>query len=178
MLRRWKTLTSKTVSKNPWWTYKVNTFEIPNGLKGEYHFVLTEGSSMIVPMTKDGKLILVKQYRYLCDRESIEFPCGGVKTGKSYEEMAKLELEEETGYRSDDIERAGEFNPYNGVTNEICVVFIARNLRPSQSRPDATEEFEIVQCTPSELDGLIRAHHIWDGMTLAGWMLVRDRFGE
>jgi ADP-ribose pyrophosphatase len=178
MLRRWKTLTSKTVSKNPWWTYKVNTFEIPNGVTSEYHYVQTAGSSMIVPVTNVGKLILVKQYRYLCDRESIEFPCGGVKTGKTYEEMAKLELEEEAGCCSDDIERVGEFNPYNGVTNEICVVFIARNLEASESRPDATEEFEVVQCTPSELDEMIRARQIWDGMTLAGWMLVRDRFAK
>jgi ADP-ribose pyrophosphatase len=133
---------------------------------------------MIVPVTNDGKLILVKQYRYLWDRDSIEFPCGGVKKGKSHEEMAIIELGEETGYRSDDIERIGEFNPYNGVTNEVGVVFIARNLEPSDSKPDETEEFETVQCTPSELDEKIRMHEIWDGMTLACWMMVRNRFCE
>ncbi len=178
MLRRWKTLASKTMSTNPWWTYKVDSFEIPDGVTGDYHYVETFGSSMIVPVTKEGNLILVKQYRYLCDRESIEFPCGGLKAGKSYEDMARIELAEETGFESDDIERAGEFNPYNGVTNEICVVYVAQNLRASLSKPDATEEFEVLQCTPSELDTMIRTNEIWDGMTLAGWALVKERIAR
>lgn len=178
MLRRWKTLTSKVVSKNPWWTYKIDTFKIPEGVAGEYHYVQTEGSSMIVPVTDDGRIILVNQYRYLCDRESIEFPCGGVKAGKSYEEMARLELEEETGYRSDDVERVGEFNPFNGVTNEMCAVHVARNLQPAQAKPDATEEFELLRCTPGAIEEMIRTNKIWDGMTLAAWTLVKDRIAR
>lgn len=178
MLNRWKTLSSKVVHKNPWWTYKLDSFRIPNGFTGEYHYVQTEGSSMIVPVTADGRLVLVNQYRYLCDRESIEFPCGGMKQGRSYDEMARMELEEETGYRSDDIKRVAEFNPYNGVTNEICAVYIARNLVRSQSKPDATEEFEVIECTPDELDQMIRTNKIWDGMTLAGWMLAKDKIAK
>lgn len=175
MLRHWKTLTSTLVTQNPWWSYKLDKFEIPGGVKGEYHYVETAGSSMIVPVTTDGKLILVNQYRYLRNRESVEFPCGGVKAGKSYEEMARIELEEETGFRSDHVQFVGEFNPFNGVTNEICKVYIAGNLIPVKSRPDATEEFEIVECSPAELDEMIRTNKIWDGMTMAGWMLVRDK---
>jgi ADP-ribose pyrophosphatase len=178
MLRHWKTLTSKIVSKNPWWIYRINTFQIPDGVAGEYHYVHTEGSSMIVPVTNDGRLVLVNQYRYLCDRESIEFPCGGVKAGKTYDEMAKLELEEETGYRSDDVVRVGEFNPFNGVTNEICAIHIARNLRPTQAKPDTTEEFEVIRCNPHELDGMIQSNKIWDGMTLAAWALVKNRIAR
>jgi ADP-ribose pyrophosphatase len=178
MLRHWTTLTSKIVSKNPWWIYKIDTFQIPDGVAGEYHYVHTEGSSMIVPVTNDGKLVLVNQYRYLCGRESIEFPCGGVKAGKTYEEMAKLELEEETGLRSDEILRVGEFNPFNGVTDEICAVHIARNLQPTHAKPDTTEEFEVIRCTPDELDGMIQSNKIWDGMTLAAWALVKNRIAR
>lgn len=174
MLTRWKSLTSKVVLKNPWWTYKLDTFQIPNGVSGEYHYVHTEGSSMVIPFLEDGRLILVNQYRYLRDRESIEFPCGGVKPGKSHEETARHELEEETGYRSDDVEFIGEFNPFNGVTNEFCSVYIARRLQLSKAMPDVTEEFEIVLKTPHEIEMLIRAKQIWDGMTLAAWALARD----
>jgi ADP-ribose pyrophosphatase len=174
MLTHWKTLTSKVVLKNPWWTYKMDSFQIPNGVSGEYHYVHTEGSSMIIPVTEDGRLVLVNQYRYLCNRESIEFPCGGVKPGKTHPEMAKLELEEETGYRSDDFEFIGEFNPFNGVTNEFCSVYVARNLHPSSPMPDLTEEFEIVFKTPDEIETLIRAKQIWDGMTLAAWAIAKN----
>jgi len=177
MLSRWKTLTSKVVHQNPWWTYKVDTFEIPNGLTGEYHYVHTAGASMIVPVDGDGRLILVNQYRYLCDRESVEFPCGGVKEGKTFDEMAAIELEEETGYRSNELIRIGEFNPYNGVTNEVCAVYIATSLYQTASKPEATEEFELVVCTPDELDEMIRENRIWDGMTLAAWLLARDEIG-
>lgn len=175
MLKPWKTLTSTVAATNPWWTYKRDTFRTAGGYEGEYHYVHTEGASMIVPVTGDGKIILVNQYRYLRNRESIEFPCGGVKAGKSYDETALLELEEETGYQSGDIRRVGEFNPYNGVTDEICAVFVARDLRRTIAKPDATEEFEIVMCSAGELDAMIRSAKVWDGMTLAGWMLVRDQ---
>ncbi len=173
MLKHWNTLSSNIIAKNPWWTYRVDRYEIPTGYNGEYHFVHTNGASMIVPITSDGKIILVNQYRYLCNRESIEFPCGGVKEGATYDATAKMELEEETGYRSGDLRRVGEFNPYNGVTDEICAVYIAKDLIKSESHPDVTEEFESVICSQAELDEMIAAARIWDGMTLAAWSLVR-----
>lgn len=148
---------------------------IPGGVSGEYHSVHTEGSSMVVPVTNDGKIVLVNQYRYLCSRESIELPCGGVKPGMTYEEMAKIELEEETGFSSLSLEAAGEFNPFNGVTDEMCRVFIARDLVKTTSVPDETEEFEILVKSKTEIEELIAAHQIWDGMTLAAWGLVRNK---
>ncbi|MDP1678444.1 MAG: NUDIX hydrolase [Bacteroidota bacterium] len=175
MLKHWKQLSSKIVFKNSWWTYKLDEFQIPDGVNGEYHYVHTNGASMIIPVTSEGKIILVNQYRYLCNRESIELPCGGVKEGKSYEEMAYIELEEETGFRSNDLQYAAEFNPYNGVTNEICKVFIAKALVQSKAIPDSTEEFEILYKTPSEVDEFIRSNTIWDGMTIAAWGLVRSK---
>lgn len=175
MLKRWKQLSTKIISQNPWWTYKRDEFQIPDGIKGEYNYVHTNGASMIVPVTKEGKIILVNQYRYLCDKESIELPCGGVKDGKTYEEMAHLELEEETGFQSKNLQYAAEFNPYNGITNEICKVFIAKELIQTKAIPDSTEEFEILQRTPEEIDMLIQNNTIWDGMTIAAWALIRKK---
>jgi ADP-ribose pyrophosphatase len=178
MLKRWKTRSSEVVTKNPWWTYKVDRYEIPTGYLGEYHYVHTNGASMVVPVTADGKIILVNQYRYLCDRESIELPCGGVKDGATYDSTAAMELEEETGYRSDKLQRIGEFNPYNGVTDEMCAVYIAGNLIKSVAHPDATEEFETLVCSVRELDEMVGAGKIWDGMTLAAWALARNRLAK
>ncbi|HTP14101.1 MAG TPA: NUDIX hydrolase [Bacteroidota bacterium] len=175
MLRRWKSVSSRITKKNPWWTYKIDQYQIPGGVSGEYHYVYTQGSSMVIPILDNGNLVLVNQYRYLCDRESVEFPCGGVKPGRTYEEMAALELEEEAGYRSQHLERVAEFNPYNGVTNEICAVFIGRGLQKTVPKPEATEEFEMITCSPTELDDMIREGKIWDGMTLAAWSLVREK---
>jgi len=173
MLRRWKKISSEAVYENPWWTYRVDRFEIPERLSGEYHYVHTNGSSMVVPVMNEAKLILVNQYRYLCDRESLEFPCGAVKNKKTHLETAHSELEEETGYRANRMERIGEFNPYNGVTSEICKVYLAHGLQPTVAKPDETEEFELVFCTPEEMEMKISERIIWDGMTLAAWTLAR-----
>jgi ADP-ribose pyrophosphatase len=173
MLSRWTTLSSRVLHTNPWWKYLLDSFRMENGHVGEYHYVHTEGASLIVPLMNDGTVVLVNQYRYLCKRESIELPCGGVKPDHSYEETAHHELEEETGYRSGRIEYVGEFNPYNGVTDEICKVFIARELTLHAPTPDATEEFEILRLKPELIDSMIVRGEIWDGMTLAAWTLAR-----
>lgn len=172
MLKRWKRLSSKTLFKNSWWEYRLDEFEIPPGVKGEYNYVFSRGSSLVIPVTDDGKIILVKQYRYLCDRESIEFPCGGVKEGTTHEETAHQELEEETGFRSSALQFAGEFNPFNGVTNEMCRIYIARNLIHTVRQPDVTEEFEILYASHDDVDSFITSQQIWDGMTIAAWGLT------
>ncbi len=174
-IKHWKKISSTVLFRNPWWTYRRDEFQIPGGIGGEYHYVHTHGSSMVIPVTADGSVLLVKQYRYLCDKESIEFPCGGVKEGKTYEEMASIELAEETGFRAGEFLSAAEFNPYNGVTDEICTVFIARGLEKTVAAPDETEEFELLTCTPSEIDRMIDENIIWDGMTIAAWGLAKQK---
>lgn len=174
-LERWKKLSTETIFTNKWWSYKVDKYLFPNGTQGEYHYCFTHGSAFIVPVTKEGKIILVKQYRYLNDRFSIEFPGGGVKTDEGHLEQARKELIEETG-NDGELEYAGMFNPYNGVTNEICKVFIARNLAPSEEfKKDESEEFELIEYTPGEIEQMISSNEIYDGMTLAAWALVKDK---
>ncbi|UCG58514.1 MAG: NUDIX hydrolase [Phycisphaerales bacterium] len=173
MLRRWKRVETAVFCENRWWAYNVDKFQIPDGLSGEYHYVHTNGSSMVIPVTNDGKMVLVNQFRYLGDRESLEFPCGSVEKGHSHLQTALLELEQEAGYRADEIREIGRFNPYNGVTDEFCAVFVADRLRSATAKPDVTEEFELVYCTARQLDDMVRDKVIWDGMTLAAWMLAR-----
>jgi ADP-ribose pyrophosphatase len=177
-LTPWKRLSRTVVIKNPWWTYMKDSFQLPSGSTGEYHVVHTNGASMIIPVLDDGRLLLVRQYRYLCDRESLEFPCGGVKDGSTYGETAVHELREETGYRAHDLAVAGEFNPYNGVTDEICRIFLAQRLEQVGDAPEETEEFERVILTPPEIDEEIRSGRMWDGMSIAGWAIVRSRFAS
>ena len=174
-LQRWLRLTRSEKFKNPWWTYYLDGYQLPSGKEGEYHFVHTNGSSMVIPLREDNRILLVNQYRYLLDRESLEFPCGSVKDGATFEETARHELEEETGYSAQSLIHAGEFNPYNGITDEMCSVYIARDLQHVGASPDETEEFELVMLAPGEVEERIRRGTIWDGMTMAAWALVRAR---
>ncbi len=172
--KSWKTLKSEVFKQTSWTTFRQNEFEMPNGKIGTYYFVDSRGSSFVVPVTKDGKIVLTRQYRYLIDEESIEFPGGGVKEGQSYEEAAKEELREETGYVVEKLECAGEFVPWNGVTNEKCKVFIATNLQKGEAALEETEEgTKIVLATIGEIEEMIKNNIIKDGQTLASWQLAK-----
>ncbi len=172
-LPRWTRLRRVFEIRNPWWSYRKDEFEMASGTRGEYHGVHSEGSSMVVPLDRSGRILMVKQYRYLNDRESLEFPCGSVKAGSDYDATAALELAEETGSKASSMQRAGEFNPCNGVTDEICRVYVARDLSPCPVPKDPTEEFELHAVAPPDLDARIASGEIWDGMTLAAWSIVR-----
>ena len=171
-LKPWKKLSESVVFRNPYWTYKRDAFELPSGKPGEYHYIHTNGSSMVVPIMEDGALLLVNQHRYLLGRESAEFPCGSVKDGATYEETARQELREEAGYAPGSLLLTGEFNPFNGVTDEMCRVYVARDLAFVGATPDETEEFELFLLAPAEVEARIRSGVIWDGMTIAAWFIA------
>ncbi len=148
-------------------------FEMRGGEKGNYFYLHTKGSALTIPVTDDGKVILIKQYRYLIDAVSIELPCGGVKEGQSDEEAARAELLEETGYECDKLRKVGKFMPYNGLSDEFCTVFVARTLRYSGARPDSTEQIDVMMATPAEIDRMVARGKISDGMSIAGWTIGR-----
>ena len=175
MLRSWKKIRQSFELKNNWWTYRKDDVLLPNGNEGEYHFVHTNGSAMILPVLENGNIILVNQFRYLMNKESLEFPCGSVKDNSTYEETAKHELAEETQFEANEILCVGEFNPYNGVTDEICKVFIAKQLSPVNVEHDESEEFEIFQLTPKDIEEDIARGKIWDGMTIAAWTIAKPK---
>ena len=174
-MKPYKVISKTIVYTNPWWQYCLDKIELPSGKTGEYHYVLTNGSSMVVPVADDGKLLMVRQYRYTGSRDSIEFPCGGLKDEETHDEAAKNELIEETGFQAGTLESIGNVNPCNGVVNEICRIYIARDLHYVGSRPDETEYFEPVSVTMEELDARIQDGTIWDGMTIAAWAIAKPK---
>jgi len=171
-LKKWNKINSKTLFKNDHWEYNLDQFEIENGLRGEYHSVHSPGSTMVIPFISNDQLLLVNQYRYLNQKESFEFPCGSVEKGLSVEENAFKELREETG-KTGKIKYVGEFSPYTGVSDEICSVFIGGDLYDSPLHADVTEEFEIINMPISHFEELIKQNIIWDGLTLAAWILTK-----
>jgi len=172
-IQRWNKESEKTIFRNKYWKYKIDDFRIDNGTPGEYHYVHTLGSTMIIPVTEKNTILLVKQFRYLIQKESIEFPCGSVEEGLSMEENALKELREETGFSSNRLKYAGSFAPYNGVSDELCYLYIAENLFPSPLEKDVYEECEIIEKSPVEIESMIDTNEIWDGMTLAAWSIAK-----
>src|SRR4030095_8885772 len=174
-LSKWNKISTEVVHENPWWTYKIDDYQYEDGRKGKYYYAFTYGSVFIIPVTESGKILMVKQFRYLNDRFSIEFPGGGIKKNEEPLYSARKELIEETGFDGD-IKKIGIYNPFNGVTNEICHVYIARNLKQSNEFiKDDSEEFELGEYSVDEIEEMIYSNEIYDGMTLASWSLVRRK---
>jgi ADP-ribose pyrophosphatase len=146
----------------------------PDASEGEYYYIHTPGSAMIIPITDSGKIIVVKQYRYLNQRESLEFIGGGVKPGKSAEESAHEELLEEAGIIAGELTNIGHYNPMNGATDEICNIFVARSLKRTAMKPEISEEFEVSELEYEKICELIKTGSIWDGMTLAAFALFEQ----
>ncbi len=177
-LERWIKLSEKVLFENPHWTYKLDHFKIENGVEGDYHYVHTNGASMVIPITDSKKIILINQYRYLNQKESLEFPCGSVDNNLSHSENAHKELREETGYDSKNIKKIGEFCPYTGAADEMCSVFIASDLFHSPLPKDKTEQFEIHFYNFEEIEILVSQNVIWDGLTLSAWSLAKKFIKE
>lgn len=173
-LHRLERLSTTLVHKNPYWDYKLDQYVLPDGGVGEYHYVHMPGSSVIVPVTDDGRLVLVKQMRHLWQQVSIEFPAGGVKNG-DFLETAKNKLAEEANLSAREWILVGQMNPMNGITDEVCNVYIATSLSPSFKQRDPSEEFEIIFLAKEEFKEKLSKGEIWDGMTLAAWAMVMDR---
>ena len=129
---------------------------------------------MIIPVSNNNTYFMVRQYRYLNNKFSLEFPGGGVKKGIDLMENAKKELIEETGLKSDSIQVLSEFNPFNGVTDEICTLFLAENLIKEKAQPEESEEFELFEFNEHDINQRIQSGEIWDGMTLASWSIYNN----
>ena len=171
MIKKLRKISTAEKYSNPWWKYNIDRYEMPDGHEGDYHYVHSSGSTFIIPITDEGNFFLVKQFRYLNQKESLEFPGGGIKRGLTPAENAVEELREEAGLLSEKIIYLGSFNPFNGVTDEICNVYLAESVKSVGNSPEPSEEFDIVELTFSELINKIAKGEIWDGMTLTAWSL-------
>jgi ADP-ribose pyrophosphatase len=170
-LKIWKKLSSNIVFENKFWSYVLDHYSIGDDVKGEYHYVHTPGSTLVIPMLDKNHFVLIKQYRYLNQNFSIEFPCGGVAKGLSRAENARKELREEIGYDAQSLTKIGEFSPFTGAADELCTVFLGTGLKKDPLPADITEEFEVLVLSKEDIQELIAKNVIWDGLSLAAWSL-------
>lgn len=174
-LTPWKKLSSEVKFVNRWWTYRFDRCLLPNGKEGEYHIADYPDCVMIIPRTQENTFLLVRQFRYPHQRESIEFPCGSCRHGDvidTYEVAAGHELAEEAGVAGT-LHQIGQFALANSVLMTMCVVFFADHLTQKSEVPDDSEEFERMTLAAEEIDEKIRSGEIWDGTTISAWALYK-----
>jgi len=177
-LERWKKISEEKLAENPWWSYWLAKFEFKKGKIAEFHFIRSLDSVGIIAVDQDGKIPLVKQYRCLFDKFSLEIPMGGIEEGQTPEDGARAELAEEAQLKAEHIELIGEYNCNNARVQQSDYVFVAYGLSDTVAEIDETEEFERYRYSVDEVESLIENGEISAGMTIASWHLAKPRVLE
>ncbi len=155
--------------------FQVDRLRLPNGVEGDWEWIQHPGGALAVPVTPEGKLVLVRQYRFATQGRLLEFPAGTVEPGEDPAETIRREIEEETGYRSPTWRKLGEFFLAPGYSDEIIYAFLAEDLELLATPPaqDEDEDIEVVLMTPRELEAAILSGEQVDAKSIASFFLAR-----
>lgn len=160
--------------------FEVNRYRLPNKAEGEWECVRHPGGALAVPVTSDGKLILVRQYRFAVGSRLIEFPAGTIEANEDPLNTVKREIEEETGYRANKWQKLGEFFLAPGYSDEIIYAFLAEDLSKLDKPPaqDEDEDIETLIWTPEQLEQAILEGEPVDAKSIASFFLARSFLKE
>lgn len=129
--------------------------------------VVHPGAVAILPVLDDGRLVLIRNYRFATDRELLELPAGTLEPDEPPERCALRELEEETGYRAGRLEPLCEFYTTPGICTERMWVFVATRLTETRQNLQGAEEIRVVIMAGDHVRQMLRDGQIEDGKTIA-----------
>lgn len=136
--------------------------------------VLHPGGTVILPITDDGRVVMVRNWRWSINRELLELPAGTIEPLEEPEDCACRELEEETGYSCGKIRPLCRFYSSPGVMTELLYAFLATELQAGQQNLAPDEKITIEIMSFDELDHAIREGQIMDGKTLATLLYYKE----
>ena len=148
----------------------------PDGNVAKWDFIEHSGAAAVIPVLDDGRILLVRQFRNALDRETLEIPAGGINKGEEAYAAAMRELEEETGYVTDDLEFLISIRTTVAFCNELIDVFVAKNLKKTAQHLDEDESIDIIPFTVDELCDRIYNGEIQDGKTISAIMAYKNKY--
>jgi len=147
----------------------------PEGKEVDWELVLHPGAAAVIPIDDEGKILMVRQYRNACDTLTLEIPAGTLDSpDEDPADCAYRELEEETGYKSADIDYLFNFYSSIGITNEVIHIYVAKNLQASQQNLDEDEFVEVERYTLEELIEMIFTGEIIDNKTISSILMYKE----
>ncbi|HEU5052479.1 MAG TPA: NUDIX hydrolase [Hanamia sp.] len=159
---KWKILSSKYLSKHPYFTARVDKCETPDGkIIDEYFVVELPTTVCAVAITEEQEVLMVRQYRHPVEETLLEIPGGFVDKDETPEEAMRRELKEETGYEFSSIVNVGRIAANPGVLNNFTYFFLAGGgKKTSEQKLDKNEELELEKITIPELKNLFLQNKI------------------
>ncbi len=150
---------------------------LANGHEARWDYIHHDGAAAVLPVDKDGKILMVRQYRNALDRFTLEIPAGKLDDPKEPKiECAYRELEEETGYRCENLEYLMSLNTTVAFCDEAIDIFVAHNLIPSRQHLDEDEVINVERWELSDLENLIYEGKLTDGKTIAAIMAYARKY--
>ena len=150
-----------------------------NGHLAHWDFIHHNGAAAVVPVTKDGTIFMVRQYRNALDRYTLEVPAGALNFPEEPKiDCAHRELEEETGYKTEKekLEFLIRVNTTVAFCDEVIDIFVARDLEPSIQNLDEDEYIEVEEWTVKDLEEKIYQGEITDGKTIAAILAYARKY--
>lgn len=173
-----KTIDSRSIYAGKIVNLKVDTVEVAGRGYAQRELISHRGGVCCVAVTKENKILLVKQFRKAVEKELIELPAGTLELGETVEESIIREVQEETGYRITNVEPVVRFYPSPGYTNEIGNLFFADAVEKGERDLDADEDIEVLELSLDDILKKIEQEEIMDAKTILGvtiYKLINDR---
>jgi ADP-ribose pyrophosphatase len=160
--------------------FELNRIVLPMGIEGTFGIIRHPGASLAVPVLDDGRVVILRQYRFAVERRILEFPAGTLENGEDPRDSMARELGEEAGYAAARWDDLGLMLPCPGYSDEVIHLFLARELTPLVERPagDDDEDLEVLLLEPAELDAaLASGDEALDGKSVTAWFRARQLLG-
>lgn len=141
---------------------------LPDGSTATREYIQHPGAVAVIPVLDDGRLVLVRQYRYPLGKVLLEFPAGKLEVGEATLACAQRELAEETGYTAAEWAFAGEIHNAAAYSTESIWLWFARGLVPGRQNLDTGEFVEVARLGEAELDALALRGELPDVKTRIG----------
>lgn len=170
----WRTLASRAVYDNPWISVTEHQVVKPSGGEGIYGVVHFKNRAIgVLPLDDEGYTWLVGQYRYTLGQYSWEIPEGGGRLDEEPLLAAQRELKEETGMEAQEWREILRMHLSNSVTDELAIVYLARELRQGDAQPEDTEQLQVRRLPFEEAVRMVYAGEITDSISVAAILRVK-----
>lgn len=169
------TLSTESIFEGKVISLQVDTVQLPNGNTSKREIIRHPGAVAVLAIHND-RMLVVEQYRQALGRTEVEVPAGKLEKGEQPEDAIKRELEEETGYRCDQVTLLNSFYTSPGFADEIIHLYLAEHLEAGELNPDEDEFLEVTEITLEEAYEQIRDGRISDAKTIMAvqaWHLIK-----
>ena len=147
--------------------------ELPGGKITRMDIIRHPGAAAMVPVTDDGNILLLRQFRHAVGGYIWEIPAGTLDPGETPEQCAARELIEETGHAAGKLVRLSAVTPVPGYSSEIIHLFLASELVPRAGVPDPDEVLSVHSMPLARAYEMAATGEITDLKTIAGLFLAR-----